>query len=102
MLVLSRKVNEKLLLPGINAAIEVVAIRAGVVRLGINAPPDVAVLRAELQARAGEAMPSCGAAPLPRELAHQLRNRHNAATIGLAVLRRQQALGLARELDATL
>jgi carbon storage regulator CsrA len=101
MLVLSRKVNEKLLFPGINASIEVVSVRGGLVRLGIEAPPGVAVLREELQARAG-ACPAGVPSPLPRELAHQLRNRLNAVRIGLAVLRRQQAMGLAEDAGATL
>jgi carbon storage regulator CsrA len=48
MLVLSRRLHEKIVLPGIGAIIEVVAIKPGVVRLGIEAPRDVTVLREEV------------------------------------------------------
>ncbi len=52
MLVLSRRVNEKLVLPGLNVSIQVLSIRGNVVRLGIDAPRDVQVLRQELLAKA--------------------------------------------------
>jgi carbon storage regulator CsrA len=48
MLVLSRRLNQKILLPSINASVEVVAIKGNVVRLGVIAPPNVTVLREEL------------------------------------------------------
>lgn len=48
MLVLSRRLNQKILLPSINASVEVVAVKGNVVRLGVVAPPDVTVLREEL------------------------------------------------------
>ena len=48
MLVLSRRLNEKLVLPGLNITVQVVAVRNGVVRIGIEAPPQVQVLREEL------------------------------------------------------
>ena len=102
MLVLSRKLNEKVLFPGIEAAIEVVSIKAGVVRLGIDAPRDVAVLRAELQDRSAPASVGRVEASSTRELVHLLRNKLSAATLGLAVLRRQRELGMNKESDETL
>ncbi len=54
MLVLSRRVNEKIVIPSLNLTVQVVAIRPGVVRLGIEAPPEVAIWRAELYDRARE------------------------------------------------
>lgn len=51
MLVLSRRVNETIVLPGLDITIRVVAVRAGVVRLGIEAPPDVTIVREELRRR---------------------------------------------------
>jgi len=106
MLVLSRKLNEKILFPGIEASVEVVAIRGNVVRLGIQAPPDVAILREEIKDR-----PSCRAtgptaetppAPLSRDVIHQMRNRLNAVSLGLALLRKQHQLGMRDSLEATI
>jgi carbon storage regulator CsrA len=102
MLVLSRKLNEKILFPGIQAAVEVVAIRGNVVRLGIQAPHDVVVLREEIKERGGQRESAPPPQALPRELIHLLRNRLNAASLGLALLRKQHQLGLHDNLENTI
>jgi carbon storage regulator len=48
MLVLSRKVGERILI-GDQVTVTVVRITGGGVRLGIEAPPEMAVIREELQ-----------------------------------------------------
>ena len=48
MLVLSRKVGERILI-GDHVTVTVVRITGGGVRLGIEAPPEMAVIREELQ-----------------------------------------------------
>ncbi len=48
MLVLSRRLNEKIVLPDLNITIKVVALERGRVRIGIEAPADVVVMRQEL------------------------------------------------------
>lgn len=53
MLVLSRKVGERLLI-GDQIAITVVRIQGGGVRIGIEAPPHLAVIREELKAALDE------------------------------------------------
>jgi carbon storage regulator CsrA len=47
MLVLSRKLNESIVLDE-NIVIKVISIEKGVVKLGIEAPSSVAILRSEL------------------------------------------------------
>jgi carbon storage regulator len=49
MLVLSRKVNEEIIIDG-NIRVTVVSIRGNQVRLGFTAPKDVAIQRSELAA----------------------------------------------------
>jgi carbon storage regulator CsrA len=104
MLVLSRRVNEKIVFPGIDVTVQVVAVKPGVVRLGIEAPPHVAVLREEVLARDGNgaALPKPSAPTADQELRHQLRNRLNAATIGLALMRRQLQMSQGQNVVATL
>ena len=51
MLVLSRRENEKILFPGLGIEVQVVKTNANIVRLGIEAPSDVRVLRGELKNR---------------------------------------------------
>jgi carbon storage regulator len=50
MLVLSRKVGERILI-GDNISVTVVRITGGGVRLGVEAPTDMAVVRQELKDR---------------------------------------------------
>jgi carbon storage regulator len=52
MLVLSRKVGERILI-GDNISITVVRITGGAVRIGVEAPPHLAVIRQELQDQLG-------------------------------------------------
>ncbi len=48
MLVLSRRIDEKLIFPSIKTTIQIVSTKAGSVRLGIDAPPGVEVYREEV------------------------------------------------------
>lgn len=47
MLVLSRKVNEIIKI-GDNVVVTVLSVKGGTIRLGIDAPKDVSILRGEL------------------------------------------------------
>jgi carbon storage regulator CsrA len=90
MLVLSRRPQEIIYFPALGAAVKVVAIRPNVVQLGIDAPPEVAVVRAELvpggPAGAGDAAKS-------RSLDQVLQ----AASAGLGLAQLQLRLGRADE-----
>jgi carbon storage regulator len=48
MLVLSRKIGERIVLPHCELTITVIAIEGKAVRLGISAPKDIAVYREEV------------------------------------------------------
>ena len=48
MLVLSRRHNERIVLPGLDILIDVLSVKGNTVRLGITAPADVKVMREEL------------------------------------------------------
>ena len=54
MLVLSRRLGEKLLFPGFHTSVQVVDIKRGTVRLGIQAPRNVTILRDEIPDRSAE------------------------------------------------
>jgi len=51
MLVLSRKLGERIVVPHCEMSITVVAIEGNTVRLGITAPPEIGVYREELWER---------------------------------------------------
>ncbi len=48
MLVLSRKVGERIFVPELEMIVTVVAVTGGKVRLGFSAPPEVAIYREEV------------------------------------------------------
>ena len=108
MLVLSRRHNEKILLPSVGASIEVLEIKGDRVRLGIDAPANVTILREELADKQGlrsiaDMRAAVEAATLEaREQRHLLRNQLNTATVGIAVARRQLEAGLIEQVAATL
>ena len=49
MLVLSRRVGERIFFPGIGAYVKVLTVKGGTVRLSIEAPSEVLILREELR-----------------------------------------------------
>jgi carbon storage regulator CsrA len=106
MLVLSRRPHEKIVFPSINTVIQVVALKPGVVRLGIQAPDDLPVFRQEVldqQPASTWPAPSALAAEARlRQLTHALNTRLNSGTIALALLRRQLELGRPADGLATL
>jgi len=51
MLVLTRRIGEQIVMPGIGVSITVLESRAGAIRLGISAPAEIVVLRQELYSR---------------------------------------------------
>jgi carbon storage regulator CsrA len=92
MLVLSRRPNEKILLPTVPAILKVISSQAGLVRLGIEAPHHVPVLREELcRGERGIPLPQAATEPVPAgepaALRHAVRNHLNNLILGLTLLR---------------
>src|SRR5262249_18536941 len=74
MLVLSRRPNQAVSFPGSETTVRVLSVKGNVVRLGIDAPPEVSVLREELRdaPRADRTPPDARQASPPP---HGLRDR---------------------------
>ena len=81
MLVLSRRPDEKILLPTVPVLIKVISSNAGLVRLGFDAPADVPILREELTLGKAEAS--------GEETGQTLRQRIGSLTVAVAMLRIQ-------------
>jgi carbon storage regulator CsrA len=99
MLILSRRMSEKIVLPDVQTTLQVVAIRAGAVRLGFEAPIEVRVFREEVWERTGKERVGLGAPrgngdghdrPQLREL---LDRWQTAAEAGLCLLRQRVGSG---------
>jgi hypothetical protein len=106
MLVLTRRPAEKIVIPDLGATVEVVAVKPGVVRLGVVAPAAVGVFQKvgkhDGLPRVGGRAEERAARSRLRRLNRLLRNRLNAATVSLALLRRQVQAGLVGGARATL
>ena len=103
MLVLSRKLNERLVFPAFGTFIQILGIRSNTVRLGIDAPAAVEVLREELYAA------KCGTEPdrdqpdsQEQPLAALVLKRLEIAAEGLQILADQLGTSLAAEAMSTL
>jgi carbon storage regulator len=99
MLVLARRLHEKVLLPTLDISIQVVALQGNMVRLGIDAPRDVAIYREEVYDPAALIPAASSAAS---SVAHDLRNRLNILGISLSLLQRQLPDNLSPDATATL
>ncbi|HYT92930.1 MAG TPA: carbon storage regulator [Gemmataceae bacterium] len=103
MLVLSRRLNEKVLFPNFQASVQVLAIKGNTVRLGIQAPPEVTILRGEIPDRQAEwATPvdiaaTPDARPDEGQLSQLVRKRLKIASLGLELLRGQVEAGRAED-----
>jgi carbon storage regulator CsrA len=99
MLVLSRGRNDKVLFPQLDISVQVLDIAGSKVRLGIEAPPQVAVLRHEL---ADSYVPREEGGGSPTKLSPELRHQLNATTRALHLSQRQLHAGRHNEAEATL
>lgn len=106
MLVLSRRLNEKIEIPDINATIQVVALKSGVVRLGFIGPKDLKIFRAEIfDPEAWKNDPrrrQQDVKAMIDRFMHSMRNRINSTTLASALLRQQYDRGLYEEMERTL
>jgi carbon storage regulator CsrA len=91
MLVLTRRPSDRILFPKLGIAIHVVRVDGRSVRLGIEAPPDVHIVRHELADEGACELPA--PAPRPHGLTHEMRNRLQTALVSLHLLQRLSELG---------
>ena len=98
MLVLSRGQTDKIIFPNLDITVEILRIAGNRVRVGIDAPKDVRVLRHEL----ADKQSSAGGSARTSQLNHALCNRLNSANLALHLLQRQLDAGLAEEAETTL
>jgi carbon storage regulator CsrA len=102
MLVLARRLHEKIVLPTLDVSIQVVALQSNLVRLGFEAPQDVTIFREEVYV--GQAARSDGELEPGTEtlLGHNIRNRLNNLGLALSLLRHQLPSGLGPDAQKTL
>ncbi len=109
MLVLSRGRNDKVVFPTLGISVEILRVAGNKVRLGIEAPQEVPVHRHEVSERieAGNGenqtlkFPALQKSAAAR-LNHAMRNRLNAAALGLHLLHRNIEIGDLTDAEASI
>ena len=93
MLVVSRKQNQSIVFPALGIRVEILRIAGKTVRVGVQAPESVQILRGELS----DSSSSDGEPSKPSESAsqqtHELRNHLNKANLAIKLLQKQLAAG---------
>jgi carbon storage regulator CsrA len=103
MLVLSRKLNERLVFPAFGTFVQILGIRSNTVRLGIEAPSAVEVFREELyNAKRSFLTDGDPSASERQAMADLVLKRLDIATEGLEILAKQLGTGAAAEALSTL
>ncbi len=105
MLVLSRRLKEKIRFPGFHTSVQILSIKSGVVRLGIEAPPEVSVVRDELPERTatwGPPSPESGDPMMTHARQQFVGQKLQTASQALGLARFQLRTGQIQELQATL
>jgi carbon storage regulator CsrA len=102
MLVLSRSQNEKIVFPRLAISVEVLQIGRNKVRIGVNAPKEIMVLREELASEHQGEESGAGFGNQRRELSHEMRNRLHRAQLALRLSQRLLNLDRQEEAEETL
>ena len=91
MLVLTRREMERVLFPTLGISIEVLRVQGNKTRLGIDAPPDIPVLRHQLTERKSTELTPDGSSTRKQllDLAHIVRRRLDGATSALNQLHQE-------------
>jgi carbon storage regulator CsrA len=95
MLVLTRRQNEKILFPSLGITVHVLRLNGNTAKIGIDAPPNVKIVRDELRPTAGEASGNARSD-------HDLANALSRATLAIHLARKQWQVGRPDEAESSL
>jgi len=102
MLVLSRKEDQKVCFPGLGVTVQVLRVKGSAVRLGVDAPMEVRIIRDELDDDGPDKPPPrTHVIPLPQNLRHDLRNELNSISIALHLFKQEAEAGYFKDAEAT-
>ncbi len=90
MLVVSRKQNQSVVFPALGIRVEILRVAGKTVRVGVEAPDEIQILRGELPHSTRSVAESNGESTKEN---HELRNRLNKANLAMKLLQKQLAAG---------
>ncbi|MAT70451.1 MAG: histidine kinase [Planctomycetaceae bacterium] len=100
MLVLSRGVKEKIVFPNLGVKVEILRVAGNRVRVGVDAPRDVRVLREEIADE--DDLSAETLSETARKRRHAQRNQLNTASLALRLMEKQIAAGMQDDAMGTL
>jgi carbon storage regulator CsrA len=101
MLVLSRKADQKICFPGLGISVQILGVKGSSVRVGVDAPAEVRIIRDELGGQEPNASPRTHVIRLPQQARHELRNQLNALGIALHLFKQELDAGYVEDAEAT-
>lgn len=106
MLILSRRASETIRFPQLGISVSIVSVKGNRVQVGIDAPPEIQVLRRELESNSVESPGTSSVLSSSQtdsqKAKHDFANRLNKATLGLLLAQKQLAAGQMESADKTL
>lgn len=103
MLVLSRRPHQSVVFPTLGISVQIVRIDGQTVRIGVEAPRSIPVLRDEISPHdATPEPPEPAPGALDPKVVHRLRGRLNTASMGLYLAQQQLGRGLTEAAEGTL
>lgn len=99
MLVVSRKQNQSIVFPALGIRVEIIRVTGKTVRVGVEAPKEIQILRGEL---ADQSDSACGASESTSEQKHAMRNRLNKANLAMKLMQKQLAAGKVEDAEESL
>jgi carbon storage regulator CsrA len=102
MLVLSRKEDEKVCFPGLGITVQILRVKGSRVRLGVDAPVEVRIIRDEVDDDGRDGSPSrTHVIRLPQDLRHEIRNELNSLSIALHLFKQEMDAGYHQDAEST-
>ncbi len=108
MLVLSRRVDQKVTFPGLGITVQILGVKGSNVKIGIDAPLEIRVIREELadqepvaKPQATESRPRTHVIRLPQVVRHEMRNQLHTLSIALHLFKQQIDAGFDDDAETT-
>lgn len=101
MLVLTRRLNDKITFPQVGVTVHFLRIQSGQVKVGVDAPREITILRDEIKdgPEAAEGLDR-QIRRLPREIRHDIRNELHQVSIGLHLYKELVSASLTDEAES--
>ena len=100
MLVLSRREEQKICFPEFGITVQILRVNSGRVRVGVDAPSEVRILREEV-ADPSEFRKPPGVGRLPKLLRHQVRNELNRLSVAVHLFNAENKAGQVEDAEKT-